>query len=123
MIWLCATASASQEAGLALSQGTTEAAVHTLQTGWCFYSGLEAAKRSNVWLASQSPAALAMASAAGQLPGMPSPQLPQRLPTSPSGPESPLQVALSLHAPLYRDLIMTCLDLVGRGLIPAGTAS
>lgn len=46
-------------------QGTAETAVHTLQTGWCFYSGLDTAKRSNVWLASQSPAALAMLAAAG----------------------------------------------------------
>ncbi|CAL5227483.1 g10461 [Coccomyxa viridis] len=71
--------------------GTTEAAVHTLQTGWCFYAGLESAKRSNVWLASQSPAALSMAAAAGQLPGMQSPHTPQRLPPSPSGQESLLQ--------------------------------
>ena len=74
-------------------QGTTEAEVHRLQTGWCFYSGLESAKRSNVWLASQSPAALSMAAAAGQLPCMPGPHTPQRPPPSPSGPESLLQVA------------------------------
>lgn len=43
--------------------------MHTLQTGWCFYSGLEAAKRSNVWVASQSPAALAMLAAAGAAAG------------------------------------------------------
>jgi len=66
--------------------------VHTLQTGWCFYAGLESAKRSNVWLASQSPAAVAMAAAAGQLPGMLSPHTPQRPPPSPSGPESLMQV-------------------------------
>ena len=29
--------------------------MHTLQTGWCFYAGLESAKRSNVWLASPEP--------------------------------------------------------------------
>jgi hypothetical protein len=51
------------------TQGTAELAVHTLQTGWCFYSGLEAAKRSNVWVASQSPAALAMLAAAGAAAG------------------------------------------------------
>ncbi len=43
--------------------------MHTLQTGWCFYAGLDAAKRSNVWVANQSPAALAMlAAAAGSSP-------------------------------------------------------
>ncbi len=67
--------------------------MHTLQTGWCFYAGLDSAKRSNVWLASQSPAALSMAAAAGQLPGMQSPHTPQRPPPSPSGQESLLQVA------------------------------
>ena len=72
--------------------------MHTLQTGWCFYAGLEAAKRSNVWLATQSPAALAMASAASQLAGMPGPATPHRLPPSPSGPESLLQVLLQLRA-------------------------
>ena len=67
--------------------------MHTLQTGWCFYAGLESAKRSNVWLASQSPAALSMAAAAGQLPCMPGPHTPQRPPPSPSAPEPLLQVA------------------------------
>ena len=76
--------------------------MHTLQTGWCFYAGLESAKRSNVWLANQSPAALAMASAAGQLAGMQGPATPHRPPPSPSGPESLLQVFFRLladHAP------------------------
>ena len=72
--------------------------MHTLQTGWCFYAGLEAAKRSNVWLANQSPAALAMASAAGQLAGMQGPATPHRPPPSPSGPESLLQVPSHLPA-------------------------
>ena len=72
--------------------------MHTLQTGWCFYAGLEAAKRSNVWLANQSPAALAMASAAGQLAGMQGPATPHRPPPSPSGPESLLQVLSRLPA-------------------------
>ncbi|BDA41077.1 hypothetical protein COCOBI_01-7320 [Coccomyxa sp. Obi] len=48
--------------------GTAEPAVHTLQTGWCFYAGLDAAKRSNVWVANQSPAALAMLAAAAGSP-------------------------------------------------------
>ena len=76
--------------------------MHTLQTGWCFYAGLESAKRSNVWLASQSPAALSMAAAAGQLPGMQSPHTPQRLPPSPSGQESLLQVAFRGLRVLWR---------------------
>ncbi len=50
-------------------QGTAEPAVHTLQTGWCFYAGLDAAKRSNVWVASQSPAALSMLAAANAAAG------------------------------------------------------
>ena len=52
-----------------VAQGTAEPAVHTLQTGWCFYAGLDAAKRSNVWVASQSPAALSMLAAAGAAAG------------------------------------------------------
>ncbi len=58
----------SQGDGLFLMQGTAEPAVHTLQTGWCFYAGLDAAKRSNVWVANQSPAALAMLAAAAGSP-------------------------------------------------------
>ena len=42
--------------------------MHTLQTGWCYYAGMDAAKRSNVWVASQSPAAVALLAAAGALP-------------------------------------------------------
>ena len=71
-----------------LLQGATEAAVHTLQTGWCFYAGLESAKRSNVWLASQSPTAVAMATAAGQVPGRGGPMTPQRPPPDPAVPNS-----------------------------------
>jgi hypothetical protein len=70
-------------------QGTAETAVHTLQTGWCFYAGLDAAKRSNVWLASQSPAALAML--AGALCGAPGSGRPPPLPTHTS--ESLMQVS------------------------------
>jgi hypothetical protein len=75
-----------------LLQGTTEAAVHTLQTGWCFYAGLESAKRSNVWLASQSPTAVAMTAAAGPAPGRGSPMTPQRPPPAPGVPNSLMQV-------------------------------
>ena len=34
-------------------QGSTEAAVHTLQTGWCYYAGMDAAENTAIPLTAQ----------------------------------------------------------------------
>ena len=66
--------------------------MHTLQTGWCFYAGMDTAKRSNVWVANQSPAALAMLTAAGALPSPTQERAAQQQGMTPQSHEALMQV-------------------------------
>ncbi|KAK9841774.1 hypothetical protein WJX81_002131 [Elliptochloris bilobata] len=56
-----------------LQPGMAEAEVHTLQTGWCRYAGQDAAKRTNVWLLTQSPRAMDLVASGQAVAGPPTP--------------------------------------------------
>lgn len=51
-----------------------EAEVHTLQTGWCRYAGQDGAKRTNVWLLTQSPRAMNLVASGQAVAGPPTPE-------------------------------------------------
>jgi len=51
-----------------------EAEVHTLQTGWCRYAGQDGAKRTNVWLLTQSPRAMDLVASGQAVAGPPTPE-------------------------------------------------
>jgi len=48
--------------------------VHTLQTGWCRYAGQDGAKRTNVWLLTQSPRAMDLVASGQAVAGPPTPE-------------------------------------------------
>lgn len=95
--------------------------MHTLQTGWCFYSGLDTAKRSNVWVASQSPAALAMLAAAGATAAGGSPGTDRSRPQSGS-PASESLMQVRAHARTCPHTTACQFSASGRRKHPGGTA-
>ena len=48
--------------------------MHTLQTGWCRYAGQDGAKRTNVWLLTQSPRAMNLVASGQAVAGPPTPE-------------------------------------------------